>query len=353
MKFIICGCCTARDAPAKSGIAGQSPGPQIFIEPEKQAARDVPRNGCAYRVGFAPMTRCGRLTRAARCVLVLLLFMLATGVRVMRARQQPVVAPDAIRHIEQGKMLLVHPLQAVREEVYHPLFSLAVVGVHGVIDWFYPMNGQGEWGERMKWVWAAQGSSVLCGAIMAVLVYALARRLGARFWPAMGAGVVWCVGQRVTAYSVDGMSDMLALCFFTGSLLAAIGATGFRWGGRGDMGLGWRQVWGFLLAGLLAGLAYLTRPEGLAVPLDRGCDITRLACLAVRQPAKTRFRRRFGFSHRGGARLQTYAMAWAAGGRTKRHRCHRPFAAGARDAGPSLHDGDRRDHAQKRVLPRH
>ncbi len=187
---------------------------------------------------------------------LVVLLMLALGVRLFKAGQLPLVMPDTIRYIQQAQMLAVDPIQAVRAEVYHPLFSLVILGVHAAGEAVGKASGME--GERMGWIYAAQGIGIVCGALMAVLIYALARRLGARFWPALAAGVAWIVGRRTSLYGAEGLSDMLALCLFTGAMLLAMDA--MRPGGRGSW---WRFAW----SGLLSGLSYLTRPEGLAAPL--------------------------------------------------------------------------------------
>src|SRR5262245_27480493 len=143
------------------------------------------------------------LSKSGRRSVVVILFFGALAVRIGRAYQVPVVAPDAIRYIEQAKMLMVDPMRAVREEVYHPLFSLALAGLYRLIE---PLK----WGdlqswERMSWIYAAQAIGVFCGALLAVLIFMLARQLGARFWPAVAAGILWNVGKRTSAYGGDGI----------------------------------------------------------------------------------------------------------------------------------------------------
>jgi len=100
---------------------------------------------------------------------------------------------------------------------------------------------------------------IVCGAIVAMQILALARAFGAPFWAAVGASITWIIGRRTSAYGVDGLSDMLFLMLFAQAMLVAIRATRIR---RSHLDA--RQEFQFALAGFLSGLAYLTRPEGLA-----------------------------------------------------------------------------------------
>ncbi|MGN6371028.1 MAG: hypothetical protein ACTHN5_22465 [Phycisphaerae bacterium] len=161
---------------------------------------------------------------------------------------------DAIRFIEQAHRLATDPLGALRGEAYHPLHSLCTLIVHGLFGRLFT-------DDRDAWLFAVQSVGVLCGAIVAVQILMLARRFGAPFWASLGAALAWIVGRRTSSYGADGLSDMLFLSLFAASLLLAIRASRFR-----DE-LSGRQLFEFFAAGFLAGLAYLTRPEGLAALL--------------------------------------------------------------------------------------
>ncbi|HUO10998.1 MAG TPA: hypothetical protein VM008_22045 [Phycisphaerae bacterium] len=189
-----------------------------------------------------------------RTLHVTLLFALALLVRTWRALQQPVVNPDAIRFIEQARRLATDPIGALRGEPYHPLHSLCTLGLHAITGRFFA-------DDRHAWLFSVQSIGILCGAIVAVQILWFARAFGAPFWASLGASLVWIVGRRTSAYGADGLSDMLFLSLFAAAILLAIRACRFR-----DQFTG-RHTLQFLLAGFLAGLAYLTRPEGLAALL--------------------------------------------------------------------------------------
>jgi hypothetical protein len=194
----------------------------------------------------------GRIWRR-RVLGFLLLFVFALTVRGLRAWQIPVLNPDVIRFITQARGLTSDPVRAVRKEVYHPLHAaagLAVRGaVHGIVE-----------NDRAAWLLSMQIVGVLAGALVAVQIAMLGRMLGAPFWAAIAAGVVWVLGRRTSAYGADGISDMLFLSLFAGAMLMGLRALRFRGAGI------WKYA-RFVFAGMLAGLAYLTRPEGLAAAL--------------------------------------------------------------------------------------
>jgi hypothetical protein len=195
-----------------------------------------------------------------------MLFLVALGLRTFRAFQEPVVNPDTIRFIDQAKMITVHPLQAVRQEVYHPLHSIAGLIVHTVIAGAFA-------NDRIAWLVSMQVVGILCGAIVALQIVWLARWIGAPFWAAIGAGFVWTVGRRTSAFGADGLSDMLFLAFFTAAMLVGFRALRGLQSQPGHR----RRYLAFLLAGVLAGFAYLTRPEGLGAALVLGITIVLLA----------------------------------------------------------------------------
>ncbi len=211
--------------------------------------------------------------RMGRWLVMAVLFVVALGVRGFRAWQEPVVNPDTIRFIDQAMVLGAHPLRAMRREVYHPLHSAAGLAVHEVIGgWFN--------NDRAAWLVSMQTVGVICGAIVALQIVRLSRLLGAPFWAGVGAGVVWTVGRRTSAFGADGLSDMLCLVFFTGSMLLGIRAM------RGlARGMETRHMVGFGLAGVLSGMAYLTRPEGMGAVLILGIT---LLLLALPRPRRER-----------------------------------------------------------------
>jgi len=193
-------------------------------------------------------------------LLLIALFLTALLLRLFRAHQLAIISPDAIRYILQAQALTSHPVQAMRDEVFHPLFSLCILAIHATCQLLHPATT--ETADRLAWIHSAQALAIFCGALIAPLIFALARQFGARFWPALAAGLMWALTKRTSVYGAEANSDTLALVLFAGSMLLAMRAISFRHGTLNRAG-----ALQLAASGLLAGLAYLTRPEGLAAPL--------------------------------------------------------------------------------------
>ncbi len=181
--------------------------------------------------------------------LVPAIFLLALAVRWERAWVTPVVNSDCLRFIVMAQSLPVHPIHTLRTDVYHPL--QAVVGGAVYLTIFSHLMAN----QRMAWIAAMQAVGVVAGAFLAVELFWLARRFGAPAWAAAAAAVLWIVGRKTSGYGADGISDMLFLSLLVGSVLLAM-QTGLRW-----------HRWKWLVAGMIAGLSYLARPEGIAAVL--------------------------------------------------------------------------------------
>ncbi len=178
-----------------------------------------------------------------------LLLIIALLVRIERAWMTTVVNPDTMRFIAQGKEFFINPLRAVRQEVYHPLQSVVAALVHNLIMIHLVHD------DRMAWIISMQTVGVLAGSLVAIEIFWIARRFGAPAWACYAAAVIWIFGRKTGGYGADGISDMLFLSLLGLSLLLAM-KTGLRY-----------QPWYWLSAGVVAGLSYLTRPEGVAAVL--------------------------------------------------------------------------------------
>lgn len=178
-----------------------------------------------------------------------ILFLIALAVRTERAVLTTVVNPDAMRFIAQGKEFFINPLRAVRQEVYHPLQSIAGTLVN---NWFMcHLVADG----RMSCVYSMQTVGVLAGALITLEIFFLSRRFGAPVWAAYCVSIIWVFGRKTGAYGADGISDMLFLSLLGLSILTAM-KTGLRC-----------KPWYWFAAGILSGFSYLTRPEGVAAVL--------------------------------------------------------------------------------------
>lgn len=184
-----------------------------------------------------------------------LILLLALAVRLERAARETVVNPDVIRFIGLGQRFLVSPLAAIRDEPYHPLHGALSALVHGGLTRFFWAD------DKMAWIAATKVVGIAAAVAVVWMVMRLSRRMGAPRWAACGAGLLWIVGRRTAGYGADGMSDMLFLALLTGAIMVGM-RTRFRFK---------PMLW--LLAGVLAGLSYLTRPEGVAAVLILGVGV--------------------------------------------------------------------------------
>ncbi len=183
--------------------------------------------------------------RMWRGAALLALLAMALVVRVVQAVREPVVNPDCIRFIAQAKALWINPIVAVRDEVYHPLHSFLGGLVYHLIHSLFA-------NDRMAWLASMQTVGIISGVCVTWMIVKLSRHFGAPWWAGMGAGLLFAVGRRTSSYGPDGLSDMLFLTLFAGAILAGLNTR-----------LRFKRGW-WLLAGVLAGLSYLTRPEGAA-----------------------------------------------------------------------------------------
>jgi 4-amino-4-deoxy-L-arabinose transferase-like glycosyltransferase len=129
--------------------------------------------------------------------------------------------------------------QAALAHPYHPLYPLAIAAAHAL----FPGLG---------WEDAGALVSVVAGVASVALLYGWLRDAVGRVPAATGAAIL-AVHPYAVAYSSDVMSDGLYLALF-------LAGVRFLW-----KGLRARRARSAAAAGFFAGLAYLTRPEGLGL----------------------------------------------------------------------------------------
>ena len=158
---------------------------------------------------------------------------------------------DGLRYIAQAKALdRGSKADGLTSAVDHPAYPLAVVAVHRWIGGQTPDD----------WQEAAQFASIASALLLAVPLYLIA-------WELFGASaslpgcLVFYAAPLTGHVFADTLSESTFLLFWAWGLWAAL-----RFLRRG--GVGW-------LAGAVAGsgLAYLTRPEGLLLPLALGATL--------------------------------------------------------------------------------
>ena len=179
--------------------------------------------------------------------LLLVLLFLATAIRVWLIAHTEVTSRDSIGYqryaweLEQDNWK-----QVLRKNVHHPLYPVTILAISG------PVRQLVGGSEVTVMQLSAQLASGLAGILLVVPTFFLGKELFDRkvgFW---ASAIFQClpVGARVMS---DALSESLFLLMSATALLLAVRA--FRTGS-------WRQ---FGLCGLFAGLAYLTRPEGILI----------------------------------------------------------------------------------------
>jgi hypothetical protein len=168
---------------------------------------------------------------------------LAVVARAIEAAQQVRLFNDAPRFVEIAEAFAQGDWRAALADSFHPLTSLAMAAVAGVL----PVSLEA----------AGQLVSVVAGGAATFTLWCLARDVfGPRI--ALATGVLCAVHPRLVASSAGVQSDGLHLALLLAGALAV-----WRCLNEGSA----RQA---ALAGLACGLAYLTRPEGLVVAVAMG-----------------------------------------------------------------------------------
>jgi hypothetical protein len=184
-----------------------------------------------------PDSRAPTWTGAAAVVGIALL------ARALEAVLDPSVFNDGPRFVAMAAKFLAGDWRAALSDDFHPLTALSIAAWNRAFGLDLEVSGE--------------LSSVLAGGVAALAIYRLAlEQLGSR--AALVAGLIFALHPRLRESSAGVQSDGLHLAWFT---LAAL----FAW-----RALEHRQWKAAALAGLCTGLAYLTRPEGLAIAVVLG-----------------------------------------------------------------------------------
>jgi hypothetical protein len=179
--------------------------------------------------------------------LILLLLIVAGGLRAWSLNHTEVVARDSIIFIDYALQFESKPwTQVLRENHQHPGYPLSVWALSLPVRQFFGAT------DSVTMQLSAQFATALAGILLVVPMFYLGKTLfdrGVGFW---GALLFQClpVSGRILA---DGLSEGLFLLLATTALLLAV--RGLRSG----------SAVRFVLCGLCCGLAYLTRPEGAVI----------------------------------------------------------------------------------------
>jgi hypothetical protein len=164
-----------------------------------------------------------------------------------------VAARDNIGYVRYALEFETLPWQAVWEKNHqHPGYPLAVLAVSKPIRWATGETDVVKLATTMQF--AAQVASMLAALLLLYPMYHLGRLLFDRN-VGFGAALLFQYLPTSGHHLADGISESLFLLLVAATLLQAVRA------------LHEHAVPRFALCGFLAGLAYLTRPEGAMIPL--------------------------------------------------------------------------------------
>lgn len=187
------------------------------------------------------------------------LLLLAAALRLLSWQRATMMTNDGPDFLWQAQRLLDGDAAAALAHPYHPGYAAFAAGAALL---------------TRDVLAGALLVSVLAGVLATWAAVAAAREL----WPArpgaaLGAGLLACVHGASLSHTADVRSDGLYLALFAGAcalLLAAAQRGGWRWAA----------------AGLAAGLAYLTRPEGLFLVLPAALALAGVARMAGARRAR-------------------------------------------------------------------
>lgn len=177
--------------------------------------------------------------------LLLMICLLAVGLRGYLAVRAVAVSVDSALFIEYAQRLAVEPLAAMRDYDQHP-------GFPGLILLFHQCVGRFAADGNAAWILAGRLAAI-AGSLAAVCgMYWLARHLYDRRCGLIAATLL-AVLPDACQFGGDVLSDMPHLAFYLFGIAAVV--AGCRKGATGLL----------LLAAALSALAFLVRPEGGAV----------------------------------------------------------------------------------------
>jgi 4-amino-4-deoxy-L-arabinose transferase-like glycosyltransferase len=174
-----------------------------------------------------------------------LLLVLAGALLGWLAAHTEVLYADGLRYVRQARAIDRGAWsEGLTRAVDHPVYPLEIVLVHRVIGGDSPD----------AWQAAAQGASIVAGLLLVVPLYLVARELfgGSSAW--LACGLVYAVPLTGHVFA-DALSESTFLLFWTWGFWTAL-----RFLRTGVF------AWLVPLIGLSV-LGYLTRPEGLLLPL--------------------------------------------------------------------------------------
>lgn len=206
-------------------------------------------SGCVQDSGALPIN--GRMRRWGFLIGAMLLLL---GLRVYVLTHTEVIARDGITYVKMARVWETSPSQAIQGDDYHVGYSVAISALHTVLETCGLVSGPGGWDVSGQLV------SLLAGMLAMLGIWAWTRKC----FPgddrvALLSVLLFGVTKKWSAMNVDVLSDSLSGCFMVWAFVLVLHAIQLHRKGS------WWMVGAGVFAGVISGLGYLVRPEGLAV----------------------------------------------------------------------------------------
>lgn len=181
------------------------------------------------------------------------ILVVATACRLIVAYAMPVISRDGVDFCWYARDLGQTGFGYLKLETtrQHPLFPTLILAVHAL------MGDSANGGSPLRWQLSGQIAALMSGLLVVAISAGLARSLVRKLELPLNADAAGLFSGALAAalplnvsLSADVMTDQLHLACYLGGVWALVCATTSRH---------------FVVAGMLAGLAFLTRPEGLIV----------------------------------------------------------------------------------------
>lgn len=182
-------------------------------------------------------------------LLLVIVLLVGLPIRAIVIDRAAMVSRDTVTFIWFAQAMQARPLGAVRDHEQHPLYPALVLAAHRAIERLPIVPASVRDDVVRSWSAAAMAVSLIGGLLVIAASYLLATRLFDRN-VGLVAALLAAAAAEFCQLSGDGLSDMPHLAVYLAAMWAALG--GFDTG---------RARW-FALAGLLAGVGFLFRPEG-------------------------------------------------------------------------------------------
>jgi hypothetical protein len=157
-----------------------------------------------------------------------------------------VIAKDGTIFIEYAKQIGMSPYETMLREYQHPGYPVLILVASKIAGLFYKGS------QLFCFIYSAQGAALLFRLFSIIVLYFFAKeQVGERF--ALWGIFILILLPKPAEYGSDALSDWPALFFL------ALGMLFLFYGAK------YKKLWMFGFSGLVAGLAYLVRPEGAQV----------------------------------------------------------------------------------------